>query len=90
MLQDYRKQIDKLDKKLIEILAERFSVTHEVGLYKKENNLPPLDAEREKEMMEKRTKFSEALGLDEDFIIEIFRLITSKSKQNHRKIIDNE
>jgi chorismate mutase len=41
-LENYRKNIDELDKNLIEILAKRFEIVKKVGEYKKENNINSL------------------------------------------------
>ena len=41
-LEEYRKEIDKLDQELIEVLSKRFEVVEKVWEYKKEHDITPL------------------------------------------------
>jgi len=50
-LQNYREQIDKIDDELLRLFKERMSVASQIALYKKEHNLPALDAARESEKL---------------------------------------
>ena len=78
-LEEYRNEIDRLDKELVKILEKRFLVVHEIGLYKKANNLPILDLEREKKVLE-----SKRLIVNDDskwqHYEKIFKLIMDVSK----------
>lgn len=47
MLDKYRDEIDSLDREIISLLDKRFEVTEKVGNYKKENNIPVLNQNRE-------------------------------------------
>ncbi len=53
-LLELRNRIDEIDKDILRLLELRFQVVKEIGAYKKLNNLPILDANREKEVLEKR------------------------------------
>ena len=44
-----RENIDRIDRELISLLAERFALTHEVGLLKADKKLKALDSSRESE-----------------------------------------
>lgn len=46
VLDDLRKEIDTIDRAIIELLAKRFSVVKKIGEYKKIHKLSPLDASR--------------------------------------------
>jgi len=50
-LQDYRKQIDRIDNELSQLFKERMDVVRQVAFYKKEHGLPILDAAREQEKL---------------------------------------
>lgn len=78
-LSELRMEIDALDKNLVEILEKRFKVVKEVGDYKKQNNLPIFDEQREKEVIESKR---ELLSNEEDFKYykKIFQLIMDISK----------
>ena len=51
-LQDYRKQIDAIDNELLRLFKERMDIVRQIALYKKEHDLPVLNAEREKEILD--------------------------------------
>jgi len=55
MLEKYRKQIDKIDNKLIKLFEKRMDVAKKVGEYKKENGMEIFCPDREKSIIEKRT-----------------------------------
>ena len=52
-LEDYRKEIDSIDKELISLFEKRMNVAIKVGEYKKERNLPIFNGKREEEVIEK-------------------------------------
>ena len=47
-LKDYRKQIDEIDDQLVKLFQKRMEVSSDIAAYKKERNLPILDAGRER------------------------------------------
>jgi len=50
-LNNYREQIDKIDNELLRLFKERMDIARQIALYKKEHNLPALDAARETEKL---------------------------------------
>lgn len=48
-----REEIDRIDKSLVSLLAERMEVVKKIGEIKKENNLPVNDPKREEKVIEK-------------------------------------
>lgn len=52
-LEDYRKEIDSIDKELISLFEKRMNIAIKVGEYKKERNLPIFNGKREEEVIEK-------------------------------------
>ena len=46
-----REQINQTDKEIVNLLEKRFNIVMEIGEYKRENNLPILDEEREKRVV---------------------------------------
>ncbi|MBA4318954.1 MAG: hypothetical protein C0412_11190 [Flavobacterium sp.] len=81
-----RRKIEKIDKKLLEVLAERFKITLLIGEYKKKYKLSAFNKEREKELFKKRKYLVEKLNLDVILVERIFKLIIKKVRQNHQKI----
>jgi len=56
-LENLRKQIDKIDKSIISLLAERMKIVKEIGRIKKENNLPVFDKSRWQEVIKSKKGF---------------------------------
>ena len=56
-IEEARKQIEGIDKQLIDLFKERMNAVKDVIEYKKANNLPILDASREKELLDKNLKY---------------------------------
>ncbi len=52
-INECRKRIDEIDNKLIELFEERMEIAISIANYKKENNLPIFNKEREDFVVEK-------------------------------------
>ena len=52
-LEDLRKNIDLTDDEIIKLLEKRMDIAAQIAAYKKENNLPVLNAGREREILNK-------------------------------------
>lgn len=50
-MENYREQIDQIDKELLRLFKERMDVSCQIAHYKKEHNLPIRDAAREREKL---------------------------------------
>ena len=55
-LEEYRAELDVIDKTLEEYFVRRMKVVAKIGEYKRANDIPTLDAGREKAVLEKHTK----------------------------------
>lgn len=83
MLNEYRKNIDDIDFKLRELFIKRMEMVKNIKEYKLTNNLPVLDSNREKLLIEKLTKDytdESTLKYYEEFIKKVISL--SKEYQN--------
>jgi len=81
-LNEFRKQIDQIDTKIVELMVERFQVSKEIGEYKKEKGLEIRNEEREKELiLNKINTFKARNFSDEEFVKEFFELIIRKSRE---------
>ncbi len=52
-ISELRTQIDGIDKQLVDLYCRRMDTAREIGRYKRENNLPVLDTERERNLLNK-------------------------------------
>jgi len=74
-----RKQIDSLDKKLIEILGERERIVKEIGIYKAQYHIPPLQAARFQKVLENGIAAGKKEGLSIEFVTELLNAIHKES-----------
>ena len=57
-LQDLRNEIDTIDRELVDLFLRRMNIAEEVAEYKKANDLPVLDASRERALLDKVSELS--------------------------------
>jgi len=86
LLKNERSTIDRLDSIIINALMERFAVTNKIGLIKAKNDIETYDSVRESEQIKKLEKMVKDSDLDIDFVRKIMQLITSESKNRHKKL----
>lgn len=89
-LDSLRRQIDECDERLVSILAKRMEVCREIGRYKKENNMTVLQSARYNEILEKRGKEGESLGVSADSVVKIFTHIHQESIRQQLRIINGD
>jgi chorismate mutase len=88
-LDTLRTQIDDSDQRLLEILAGRFKIISEIGQYKKENNTTILQSDRWFDILKKRKESGTELGMNEDFIDSLLKLIHKESVLLQTKIMNS-
>ena len=86
-LEDFRRQLDKIDENLLNILSSRFEVVKGIAEYKYLNQLNIKDQKRENEILDQKKKYGEKLGLDTKFVENIFELILEESRKIQNEII---
>ena len=52
-MNELRQQIDGIDRQIVDLYCRRMDVARAIGRYKQENNLPVLDSERERNLLNK-------------------------------------
>ena len=81
-----RVSIDNFDSALIHLLAERYRVTRQVGVIKKEKNLPPSSPDREAEQAKRWRALAAKSCLDPDFAERLLNFIVSDVIENHKDL----
>ena len=85
MLEKYRTKIDEIDCALLKLLAERLTISKEIGKHKKRNNISIQNKEREKQVITERIQKFKELGFNEEkdakFVAKLFKLIMKKSRE---------
>ncbi|MGS0741830.1 chorismate mutase [Glaciimonas sp. GG7] len=85
-LLELRAQIDLVDAQLVSLLGQRFGLTAQVGILKKETGLEARDADRERLQIEKVRKLATDSGVDPDFVENLFQSLLKTVVQNHREV----
>lgn len=83
-MQDLRKEIDEVDKKILELITRRFEIIREIALYKKKHHLPIEDKEREEEVYKKYKEFSDRIP--KEFLEEFWDTMMYYSKNFKKRL----
>ena len=82
-IEDWRKRIDEIDVKLLELLNDRTRCVIEVGKIKKAQNVRIYDPEREREIL-RRMKEQNRGPLDEEGLQRLFERIIDECRRIER------
>lgn len=85
-LDDYRKSIDEIDKKITELFEKRMDIVLKVGEYKKKNGLPIFDKKREDIVIEKNLGYLKNKNYIEETRRFFKRLMETARELENRKI----
>ncbi len=80
-LEDLRKQIDNLDHRLVDLIAERMTIIREVGKMKQAAGSPIEDRLREQAILEKVKQLAQQRSLDPSEIEKIYQRLFYISKE---------
>lgn len=89
-LSELRGRIDRINLEVLELLARRMNVTREIGEYKKRHNMPVVQPQRYKSLMEQLVKTGEELGLSEEFVKGILSAIHEESVKQQLDIVNKK
>lgn len=81
-----RRQIDDVDERFVDLLAERFRITRRVGHIKAERGLPAQDAEREAQIDAKVRRLAAEHDLDEGLVSDVLRAVIDRVVAEHREL----
>jgi len=87
-LVELREKIDKIDRDLLEILADRMSVADEIGQYKKDNNITILQSTRWDEIVRNRMKVGLEKNLSAGFVQKLFEIIHKESIDHQSRVMN--
>lgn len=86
-LSELRAEIDKLDDRLLELLAHRMRVSRQIGQYKKEHGMPVLQAARYEELLARRAAQAAQLGMDREFMRSVLQAIHEESVRQQMEVL---
>jgi chorismate mutase len=87
-LLQFRKELDELDRRLMETLAQRFAICRQVAEYKAEHQIPMMQPARVLEVKKRAAERARAAGLTERFGLELYDLIIAEACRMEDEIIE--
>jgi len=87
-LAELRRQIDAIDEGLLEQLSKRMRISREIGIYKKEHNMPILQTPRYDEILDNRSKMGLTLDINPEFVKKIYTEIHEESVRQQMMIMN--
>ncbi|HXG67748.1 MAG TPA: chorismate mutase [Blastocatellia bacterium] len=88
-IEDWRKEIDRIDAKLVELLNQRSQCAIEIGRIKRERGLPIYTPSRETEVIRNVVRLNSG-PLAPDAIRRLFERIIDESRSLERAIVEKE
>jgi chorismate mutase len=89
-LDNLRKEIDELDDDVFQKLASRMQIAENIGSYKKDHNVTILQVGRWEEIVSKRIALGKAMGLGEDFLDSLLKLVHKESIRRQNIVMNSE
>ena len=82
-LAEYRASIDNIDSALTLLLAERFKITNQIGVYKAGAGLSLVDPDREQQQIARLRRLATSVGLDPTFSEKFLRFVIDEVVRHH-------
>ena len=82
---DWRRKIDELDRKLVELLSQRAQAVHEIGKLKSLSGLPVYEPDREKKVFE-NARSANAGPLPDRDLLRIYERIVDVMRQSEMEV----
>lgn len=90
LLQKLRGEIDSLDQNVFDLLAKRMQISEEIGVLKKENNIPILQVARWNEILEQAIEKGKQIGLNSEFVYNYLAAIHIESINRQNKVMNKK
>lgn len=84
-LDELRKEIEDIDREIVELIARRTYVADTVAQVKAEHDLPTTDEGQEERVMERAGRNAEQFDVDANLVKAIFRLLIELNKVEQRE-----
>jgi monofunctional chorismate mutase len=81
MIKDLRKEIDKVDKKIISLISKRLKLAEKIGKEKKKLSLTIKDKKREEEILKNLLREADKNKISKELIKRLFKEIILESRK---------
>ena len=89
-LKKYRKQLDKIDDKIVNLLAKRMKLASQIGKHKFGNGMKIFQPSREDVVKDKLKSLADKFNLNFSFLSKIWNEIISESIKIQEKIFEKK
>lgn len=89
-LEKLRLNIDRIDHEILEALKMRMNIVEQIGQTKAANNVTALQVHRMDQLMNNRINAGKSIGLDENFIKELYHVIHEESVRQQTHIMNEK
>ena len=89
-LDELREDIDRVDEVIVRMLNERARVAVEIGMLKKELNVPIYQPDREKQVLAHVRSVASEGPLGPDAIARLFERIIDEARRLERRVVHGE
>ena len=84
-LDELRKEIEDIDREIVELIARRTYVADSVAQVKEDRGLPTTDASQEERVMERAGRNADQFDVDSNLVKAVFRLLIELNKVEQRE-----
>lgn len=88
-VEQFRNNIDSVDRQIVEMLAARMSLVEKLAEYKRDNNVSLFQPDRWKEILDSRKQLGTKLNLYPELVEEIYKIIHMESIRKQTEVMNN-
>lgn len=86
-LEPFRRDLDRLDEQIAELLGERFEICREIALYKRAHEIPMMQPDRVAEVRSRYLARGADVDLPPDFSADLFELLIAATCRMEDELI---
>ena len=84
-LDEMRSKIEEIDRRIMELIAERTDIAILIAEIKEKEGLPITDKDQEKKVMQRVSKNADLFGVDKEGVERIFQMLIELNKSKQRR-----
>lgn len=89
-LDSMRKELDSIDRAIIDLLHDRFKLICDIGEYKHKKKIAVMQESRVEEVLNSRSKWAIQSGMRDIFIKKLYKLIIEESCIKEEELMNKE
>jgi len=86
-LRQFRRELDELDDRILELLSRRLGICREVALYKAEAGIAMMQADRVTQVKDRAVSEGKTRGLTENFVLSLYEIVITEACRIEDEII---